>query len=81
MLAIAIGAAIGANIRWLLGIGLNSYLPHLPPGTLVANLPGASEKLEGAISAPTQVASASGSVILRPDRFFDGRVFDPSAVR
>lgn len=48
---------------------------------LVANLPGASEKLEGAISAPIQVASTSGSVILRPDRFFDGRVFDPSAVR
>ncbi|MFC3104241.1 fluoride efflux transporter CrcB [Salinisphaera aquimarina] len=41
ILAIAIGAAIGANIRWLLGIGLNSYLPHLPPGTLVANLLGA----------------------------------------
>lgn len=41
VLAIAVGAAIGANLRWLLGIGLNSYLPNLPPGTLAANLLGA----------------------------------------
>lgn len=41
VVAIALGAAIGANLRWLLGIGLNSYLPTLPPGTLVANLLGA----------------------------------------
>lgn len=40
MLAIAVGAAIGANIRWLLSLGLNSFLPMLPPGTLVANLLG-----------------------------------------
>jgi len=41
ILAIAIGAAIGANLRWLLGIGLNSYMPNMPPGTLAANLLGA----------------------------------------
>lgn len=41
MLAIALGAAIGANLRWAIGLGLNSYLPTLPPGTLVANLLGA----------------------------------------
>ncbi|MES1956306.1 fluoride efflux transporter CrcB [Salinisphaera hydrothermalis] len=41
ILAIALGAAIGANIRWLLGITLNAYLPDLPPGTLAANLLGA----------------------------------------
>lgn len=39
--AIAIGAAVGANLRWAIGLGLNSYLPTLPPGTLVANLLGA----------------------------------------
>lgn len=44
-----------------------------------ADLPGASEKLEGALSHPTAVASASGRMILPPDRFFDGRVFDPVA--
>ncbi|WP_423824197.1 fluoride efflux transporter CrcB [Salinisphaera sp. SPP-AMP-43] len=39
--AIAIGAAVGANLRWAIGLGLNSYLPTLPPGTLAANLLGA----------------------------------------
>jgi CrcB protein len=41
ILAIELGAAIGANIRWLLGDALNAYLPDLPPGTLAANLLGA----------------------------------------
>lgn len=41
MLAIALGAALGANLRWGLGLGLNGLFPHLPPGTLVANLLGA----------------------------------------
>lgn len=41
VLAIALGAAIGANLRWAIGLGLNSFLPTLPPGTLVANLLGA----------------------------------------
>jgi len=47
----------------------------------VADLPGASEKLEGAITEPTEVATAAGTLILRPDRFFDGQIFDPSAVQ
>lgn len=41
MLAIAIGAATGALLRWQLGLRLNTLLPSLPPGTLVANLIGA----------------------------------------
>lgn len=41
ILAIALGAALGANLRWGLGLGLNSLFPNLPPGTLVANLLGA----------------------------------------
>ena len=41
MLAIGLGAAIGANLRWLLGIWLNNLFPQIPPGTLVANLLGA----------------------------------------
>lgn len=41
IVAIAIGAALGANIRWALGLGLNTLLPQMPPGTLVANLLGA----------------------------------------
>ena len=46
-----------------------------------ADLPGASAKLEGAVDRPTPVASALGRLILSPDRFFDGRIFDPDAVR
>jgi two-component system, oxyanion-binding sensor len=43
-----------------------------------ADLPGASEKLEGALSHPTPVASDRGRMILPADRFFDARIFDPA---
>jgi CrcB protein len=39
-LAVAIGASLGALLRWGLGMGLNHLMPNLPPGTLVANLLG-----------------------------------------
>lgn len=42
-----------------------------------ADLPGASSKLEGALTADTAVASGDGRVILCRDRFFDGRIFEP----
>jgi CrcB protein len=38
--AISLGAALGAVMRWLLGVKLNSLFPAIPPGTLVANLVG-----------------------------------------
>nr|WP_293627727.1 fluoride efflux transporter CrcB [Salinisphaera sp.] len=41
ILAIALGAACGANLRWALGLALNTLFPALPLGTLVANLLGA----------------------------------------
>ena len=41
ILAIAVGAALGALLRWQLGIRLNALFPTIPPGTLVANLIGA----------------------------------------
>ena len=41
VLTISIGAALGALLRWQLGIKLNSLFPTIPPGTLVANLVGA----------------------------------------
>jgi len=41
ILAVALGAALGALLRWLLGAKLNSVFPTIPPGTLVANLFGA----------------------------------------
>lgn len=41
ILAIALGAALGALLRWQLGTKLNSIFPTIPPGTLAANLIGA----------------------------------------
>ena len=37
---ISVGAASGAVLRWLLGLGLNGLFPAIPPGTLAANLIG-----------------------------------------
>jgi fluoride exporter len=39
-LAVAVGAALGALLRWGLSAGLNHIWPALPPGTLAANLLG-----------------------------------------
>lgn len=47
-------------------------------GPIGADLPGASEKLEGAMAVPTAVASTLGRLMLGPDRFFDGQIFDPA---
>jgi fluoride exporter len=40
LVAVGVGAALGAWLRWWLGIGLNAVLPNLPLGTLAANLVG-----------------------------------------
>jgi CrcB protein len=40
ILAVSLGAALGALLRWGLGLGLNHLFPSLPPGTLAANLVG-----------------------------------------
>mgnify|MGYP003497836926 FL=1 len=40
ILAICIGASLGAVLRWFLGISLNTLFPAIPPGTLIANLAG-----------------------------------------
>ena len=39
-LAVGIGAAVGAWLRWGFGLWLNSAVPELPLGTLTANLVG-----------------------------------------
>ncbi|MEL6840546.1 MAG: CmpA/NrtA family ABC transporter substrate-binding protein [Pseudomonadota bacterium] len=41
-----------------------------------ADMPGASEKIEGSLQFETAVASSRGHMILAPDAFFDGRTFD-----
>lgn len=38
--AISLGATLGAVLRWQLGARFNSFLPAIPPGTLIANLIG-----------------------------------------
>jgi fluoride exporter len=40
IVAICIGASLGALLRWWLGARLNSFFPAIPPGTLAANLIG-----------------------------------------
>lgn len=41
ILAVTLGAALGALLRWQLGAKFNSLFPTIPPGTLAANLIGA----------------------------------------
>ncbi|MCP1471538.1 NitT/TauT family transport system ATP-binding protein [Sphingobium sp. OAS761] len=43
-------------------------------------MPGASMKVEGALGTPLTVGSRRGGLTLGPDRFFDGRVFDPERI-
>lgn len=38
--AISVGASLGAILRWLLSVSLNTVLPSMQPGTLLANLLG-----------------------------------------
>jgi CrcB protein len=40
VIAISLGAALGALLRWGLAMGLNGLFPALPPGTLLANVVG-----------------------------------------
>lgn len=50
------------------------YRDSLTP--IGADMPGASQKVEGTMAVPTAVASTKGEMILGPDRFFDGAIFD-----
>lgn len=40
IVAISVGASLGALMRWFLGTKLNALFPSIPPGTLTANLVG-----------------------------------------
>lgn len=40
LIAVFVGAGLGAVCRWLLGIALNPMFPTLPPGTLLVNVVG-----------------------------------------
>jgi NitT/TauT family transport system ATP-binding protein len=43
-------------------------------------LPGANAKVEGALKTATPVGSAGASLVLGPDGFFDGAIFDPDQI-
>jgi len=53
------------------------YRRHLRPAG--APLPGASQRVEGALAENRLVAAERGGMILRADGFFDGFTFDPAA--
>ncbi|MXS85348.1 fluoride efflux transporter CrcB [Nitrosomonas sp. HPC101] len=40
LLAISLGASLGAILRWSLGMTLNALFPTIPPGTWLANMLG-----------------------------------------
>ncbi|MFT4173505.1 MAG: fluoride efflux transporter CrcB [Rhodocyclaceae bacterium] len=40
VLAICLGASMGALLRWILGMSFNSLFPAIPPGTWLANMVG-----------------------------------------
>ena len=40
IVAVSVGAALGALLRWVFSTQLNSLFPFVPPGTLAANLVG-----------------------------------------
>src|SRR6186713_1810655 len=40
IIAVALGAALGALLRWQLSVWLNASFPAIPPGTLLSNLIG-----------------------------------------
>ncbi|MEL6887188.1 MAG: CmpA/NrtA family ABC transporter substrate-binding protein [Pseudomonadota bacterium] len=50
-------------------------------GAATVDMPGASEKVEGAIRHETAVATAGGGLTLLPNRFFDDQIFDPGATK
>lgn len=43
-------------------------------------MPGASMKVEGSLANPLAAASHQGNLMLSPDRFFDGKSFDPQDI-
>ncbi len=61
-------------------VARRTYRPDLYRAALSgtgADLPRADAKVEGALTRLTPVASRNGTLMLGPDGFFDGRLFDP----
>lgn len=77
-----LAARNGLDRAEAMAAGADSFRADLYRAALAeteADLPGASSKLEGALEEPTAVASQTGTLILQPNRFFDGEIFDPQS--
>jgi NitT/TauT family transport system ATP-binding protein len=64
-------------------IARNTYRPDLYRSALKplgVPLPGASAKVEGALRQETPVGSTGAGLVLGPDGFFDGSLFDPDRI-
>lgn len=64
-------------------LALKSYRPDIYRAALKplnVALPGANSKVEGALTVATAVGASAGGLILGPDGFFDGAVFDPALI-
>lgn len=46
-------------------------------GDLASSIPSANAKVEGALKQPVHVGTTKGELLLGPDGFFDGEIFDP----
>jgi ABC-type nitrate/sulfonate/bicarbonate transport system substrate-binding protein len=60
-----------------------SYRPDLyrqALSSLGVAMPGASSKIEGALTERTHLPAARGQLVLGPDGFFDGVIFDPDRI-
>ncbi|RWC49876.1 MAG: nitrate transporter [Mesorhizobium sp.] len=66
-----------------LAIARDCYRPDLYRSALKplgVALPGANSKVEGALSAATAVGATGAGLVLGPDGFFDGQIFDPDEI-
>ncbi len=64
-------------------LALKSYRPDIYRAALKqlnVALPGANSKVEGALTVATAVGASAGGLVLGPDGFFDGAVFDPALI-
>ncbi|MER8630779.1 ABC transporter substrate-binding protein [Mesorhizobium opportunistum] len=66
-----------------LAIARDCYRPDLYRSALKplgVALPGANSKVEGALKAATAVGATGAGLVLGPDGFFDGQIFDPDRI-
>ncbi|MEQ3641827.1 MULTISPECIES: ABC transporter substrate-binding protein [Paracoccus] len=84
MLGARLAARHGLDPEWAMAraaacFRTDLYRRHLREAG--ADLPAASAKVEGAMAAPTPVATEQGRMILGADAFFDGHRFDAAFAR